>query len=267
MSSRNYSHPDPTALRIFQASYSLVLVTGVLINYKLFRSTAKETFGEKGKVLQRIMKNYAIVQAFGWPTLVFPSMVLMSVQRAYGNLVNPCIYVYGCNLVVFFYCFLRFYAALNSLIIAFGRYAFVVHDNKVLNFGADKMRKILILASVIIPLMMSIWFQCVATLSYNGYLSEIKEYELSCYSSVNKDKVNISEERDEVYKFPLYKLTYSVLPPWAMNGLYVFYIVVCTILFSNITEGIIYIKSAIFVFRYKLFLSIFIIEQAIKFTH
>jgi hypothetical protein len=225
----------------------------VLINYKLFRNTAKETFGEKGKVLQRIMKNYAIIQAIGWPTLGFPSMVLLSVLRRYGNRINPCIYVYGFNIIVFFYGFLRLYAALNSLIIAFGRYAFVIHDNKVLHFGVDKMRRILILSSFIIPFMMSIWFQCVVTLNYNGYLSEIGEYEPSCYSSVNNDKVNVSKERDEVYKFPLYKLTYSILPPWAMNGLYVSFIVVCTILFSNIIEGIIYIKSAIFVFRYKLF--------------
>ena len=255
MSNQNYSRPDPIALNIFRASYSLVLVTGVLINYKLFRNLTKEKLGEKGKVLQRIMKNYAITQAFGWPTLGFPSMVLMAVLRTYGNLINPCIYVYGCNAIVFFYCFLRFHAALNSLIIAFGRYAFVIHDIKVLEFGVEKMGKILILSSFIIPLMMSIWFQSVVTLNYNGWLSEIGEYELSCYSTTNIDKVMISDEKNEVYKFPLYKLTYSFVPSWAMHGLYLFYIVACTILFSNIAEGIIYIKSAIFIFRYKVLIS------------
>ena len=114
---------------------------------------------------------------------------------------------------------------------------------------------------------MSIWFQSVVTFKYNGWLSEIGEYELSCYSTTNNDNVMISGKENEVYKFPLYKLTYSFLPAWAMNGLYVIYIVACTMLFSNITEGIIYIKSAIFIFRYKVFISYLLneIQHKIKY--
>ena len=249
LSNRNYSRPDQTAVNIFRASYSLVLLTGVLINYKLFRNLTKETLGEKGKVVQRIMKNYAIIQAIGWPLISGALIVLMVLLQTYGDLLNPCIYAHGTDFLIFSYILLRTYVALNSLIIAFGRYAFVVHDNQVLKFGVKKLAKILIWSSFIIPFLMSILCQAVGTIAYNGWLLEIREYERSCSMSGEIGNLVIDEKRNELYKPAIYKFVHSNLPSWATYGLKIVYIVTSTVLFSNISEGIIYIRSAVFIFK------------------
>ncbi len=56
-------------LTLYRIATVLVLVIGVLINYKLFDNTRKERPGEKGKVFQQIMKNYAMIQAISWPVI------------------------------------------------------------------------------------------------------------------------------------------------------------------------------------------------------
>ena len=252
MSDKNYSNSDKILLGTLKCVNLIVLITGVLINYKLYCMIKKETPGEKGKVLQRIMKNYAIVQAVGWTSLYLPLLVLIGSMDHYGTLFHPCIYVYGINIFLFFYLLLRFYIGLNSMIMAFGRYAFVVHDEKVLKYGVKKLGKILIWSSFIIPLLMSLLGESVITLKYKGFLqSKFGEYEHSCsYPAVNASFVK-SEGIGKLYKSPIYKTVHSLLPSWTTQGLYVLFIVTTTILYSNITEGIIYVKSAVFIFRYN----------------
>ena len=250
MSDKNYPNSDQIFLGILKCVNLILLFTGVIINYKLYCMIKKETPGEKGKVLQRIMKNYAIVQAFGWTSVWLPFIVLMVSIDHYGTLFHPCIYVYGTNILIFFYGFLRAYIGLNSMIIAFGRYAFVVHDQKVLKYGVEKLGKILICASFIIPLLISLLGESVITLKYNGWLSKIGEYEHSCSSPAVNGTFMKSEEIGKLYKSPIYKIVHSLLPSWATQGLYLLFVVTVTILYSNITEGIIYVKSAVFIFRY-----------------
>ena len=249
MSDKSESSSDIILLGILKSANLIVLVTGVLINYKLFCNIKKETPGKKGKVLQRIMKNYAIVQVFGWPFVWLPFLLLMVSVDYFPNILHPCIYVYATNISIFFYCFLRLYVGLNSLIMAFGRCAFVVHHEKVLKFGVEKLANILIWASFIIPLLMAILGESVITLKYNGWLSKIGKYELSCSSSEVNDTFMRSEETVKLYQSPIYKIVHSFLPSWATHGLYILFIVTSTILYSNITEGVIYVRSAVFIFR------------------
>jgi hypothetical protein len=249
ISGTNNSSPDTLLLTLFRGAMVLVLAVGAVINYKLFDNERKDTPGEKGKVLQRIMKNYAIIQAIGWPLISGALIVLMVLLQTYGDLLNPCIYAHGTDFLIFSYILLRTYVALNSLIIAFGRYAFVVHDNQVLKFGVKKLAKILIWSSFIIPFLMSILCQAVGTIAYNGWLLEIREYERSCSMSGEIGNLVIDEKRNELYKPAIYKFVHSNLPSWATYGLKIVYIVTSTVLFSNISEGIIYIRSAVFIFK------------------
>ena len=132
-------------LTLYRIATVLVLVLGVLINYKLFDNTRKERPGEKGKVFQQIMKNYATIQAISWPVIGFALIGMMMVLHTYGAdieyIVSPCIYVYILHIMVFYFILLRFYVALNSFILAFGRYAFVVHDDRVFYLEWRKWEK------------------------------------------------------------------------------------------------------------------------------
>ena len=56
---------------LFQFSIIVLLGIGVVVNYKLFDSVRNETHGTSGKALQWIVKTWALIQAIGWPILVF----------------------------------------------------------------------------------------------------------------------------------------------------------------------------------------------------
>ena len=176
-------------------------------------------------------------------------MLLMAILQTYGNILNPCIYAYGADLLIFCYILLRAYVSLNSFVIAFGRYVFVVHDNQVLEFGVEKLGKILIWSSFMVPFLGTILSLAVLTLNYNGWLLEIREYENFCSMSEEIQDIIFPGETTELYKSPIYKFVHSKLPSWATESLYIFVAVTSIILFSNISEGIIYIRSAVFVYR------------------
>ena len=244
-------HADPkidtVTLCVFRGTFGLVIAIGAVINYKLFDNVRKEIHGEKGKVLQRVMKNYAIIQAIGWPCISVGLMVLMSVLQLYGPQLNPCMYVYGAHILIFFYILLRSYVGMNSLIVAIGRYIFVVHDERVLTLGLDKVAKILISSSFMIPFLMSILAAAVLTVEYNGWLAEIQVYENAC-SGIDLDNLK-TNTASALYHSPFYTLVKSSLPDSFTYGLYILYLVLALILFSNIGEAIIYLKSFVFVYR------------------
>ena len=238
---------DTVTLMVFRGTFGLVIAIGAVINYKLFDNVRKEIHGEKGKVLQRVMKNYAIIQAIGWPCISVGLMVLMSVLQIYGSQLNPCIYAYGAHILIFFYILLRSYVGMNSLIVAFGRYIFVVHDERVSTVGLDKVAKILISSSFIIPFLMSLLAAAVFTVEYNGWLAEIQVYENACFF-IDLDNLE-TNTASALYHSPFYTLVNSSLPDSFTYGLYILYLVLAFILFSNIGEAIIYLKSFVFVYR------------------
>ena len=235
----------------YKIAFSSVLVFGVLINRKLYKNVAKESTGERGKVFQRIIKNYAIIQSIGWPLIWAWLMGLGILSKHYGHELSACLYVYSLNLEMFFYSWLRTYIGLTSLILAFGRYVFVVHDKLVLDMGVEFVAKILNTTSVIIPLLMAILSNSVITLEYNGWLSQILEYDASCNQLDEAYRVSNMDDgtMNNVFKSPLYSIAHSFLPSWFTDFLYVLHVILNFILYSNIIEGVVYAKCAIFVFR------------------
>ena len=79
----------------------LVLGSTMVVNYKLFASVRKETIGSNGNVFQRIIKNYAIIQLFGWPSIVTAQVILQILFRYYGDMINPCVFGYGNDILMF----------------------------------------------------------------------------------------------------------------------------------------------------------------------
>ena len=237
----------------FRIVFVSMIVLGVIINLKLFRHVQKEKTGERGRVFQRIMKNFALFQAIGWPLVVVPATVLVHelTEKNFEDTFSACSYVYALHAFKFSYFLLRTYVGFNSLILALGRYVFVAHDNHVLRLGVERVARALISMSMIIPFIMTIWTDSVLTFEYKGWLSHIREFEISCFMSAKDDiKFNGSDtEYHNSFRSPIYTITHSIFPEWVSNGSYILFIVVSALLQSNICEGIIYIKLAIFVFR------------------
>ena len=117
-------------------------------------------------------------------------------------------------------------------------------------FGLKKMGSILIWSSFVIPLLMSLLTSAVQTIEYNGTIAPLKFYELSCsYPKLREFKVDTSSPCYNCYRSPIYNLAHSHLPASTINAMWIFNVFAACILYSNATEGIIYIRSAIFVFR------------------
>ena len=251
MDEANDSNMKEFGLAIYRIVFSIVMIYGIIINKKLYTTIMKQITGERGKVFQKIMKSFALIQAFGWPLIWF-WMVVIGILP--GHLFPACVWVNCVHIGIFAYLFLRTYVGLNSLVQAVGRYLFVVHDAHVLEWGVDTVGKVLIGSSFIIPFVMAILANSVVTLEYNGWLSPMQEHASKCYS---RDKLYWHSEigngtAQELFKSPLYDFLHSNFPTWFTSGVYFLNIVLATTLLSNVCEGIIYTKCAIFVFRYSI---------------
>ena len=236
----------------FRITFVCVLSFGIAINYKLYDRVRKEITGDRGKAFQYIMKSYTMIQLFGWPCIwlwfaFWQSLIL----RKLDSLFSPCIYVYSYHIGIFAYILQRLYIAFHSLIMAAGRYIFVVHDVKVLDWGVKNVSRMLIASSFLIPLSMALLVDSVLELKYNGWLAEIRIYETKCLiSEENFNKISTEDDGNQDFFYsPFYKLIHMHLPDWTTNLFFEIAFILGITLFSNLTEGIIYIKCAIFVFR------------------
>ena len=252
MAEANNSNVSSFGLLVYRIVFSLVMVYGVTVNKKLYITIKNQILGERGKVFQQIMKSYAVIQAFGWPFITFWMFGTGVLLQNFGKLFSPCVYVSFVHVGIFAYMFLRAYVGFNSLVLAVGRYVFVVHDKHVMKWGVETVANVLIRSSFIIPFFMAVLANSVVTFEYNGWMSQIQEYASSCYS---KDIVNGRSDigngtANKLFKSPLYNLLHSNFPTWLTSGLNLLFIVLAVTLFSNVCEGIIYAKCAIFVYRY-----------------
>ena len=232
---------------VYYGSAFLFFLVAFIVNYKLFDSVRKESHGDSGKALQWILKTFALIQAIGWPSVVLGWYILMETVFAYGDLLNSCIVMYCAHVLVFSFMYMRAYVGLNSLILAFGRYAFVVHHVRILKFGQIRMGRILKSLCFIIPLFTTLLASSIAPVRYTGWFSGLKKHDHLCYMTYNSQ--HNSSVNDEFYRSPIYKLAHLLLSPFANYCMYIVFIVTSVMLYSNVTEGIVYIKCVIFVVR------------------
>ena len=235
-----------------ECAFTIITLVGIKVNYKLYTKIRKEKHEEAGKILQWILKTYALLQAINcWLSWVSRELYILSVTGwNYQNFLHPCSIFIAAHLCMFTFLFFQFYFGIISLILAVGRYAFVVHSGPISRFGLKKMGSILIWSSFVIPLLMSLLTSAVQTIEYNGTIAPLKFYELSCsYPKLREFKVDTSTPCYNCYRSPIYNLAHSHLPASTINAMWIFNVFAACILYSNATEGIIYIRSAIFVFR------------------
>ena len=109
----------------------IITFTGILIGYKLYHNINDEEFKQKGKVIQRILKNYCIVQCVSWPfTLVLFGVVSVVIRSSF--IINhPSVTVGSIHVAELIIKFTFLYAGFNSFIIGLCRYVFIIivtHD-------------------------------------------------------------------------------------------------------------------------------------------
>lgn len=134
----------------------VITSTGILIGYKLYHNINDEEFRQKGKVIQRILKNYCIVQCIFWPFILIVFGVVSTVRRSSFIINHPYVTVWSIHLAELFIKFTYLYVGFNSFIIGLCRYVFIIvvtHDE---SSTIRSIRKLIVAASIVVPATLTI---------------------------------------------------------------------------------------------------------------
>ena len=213
----------------------LILVFLVIyVNMTLYKNTKRERLGEKGKVVQDIMKHYAIVQCLSLPLLVFWYLVII-----FDELFNkiPALmrkyWIYGFG---FIYGMTKNYLGFTSLIVAIVRYTFLMHEANVQRIGVRRLKKIVIYASFVVPLVNSFLYE--STQSIESWVM--------CLNNTKTGEQFWNAVGNQSYESPLYIAMHENLPVSLMQTLTIFMYIFLFISYSNIFEGFLYAGTMIY---------------------
>ena len=118
--------------------HMILVLLVIYVNMTLYKNTKRERLGEKGKVVQDIMKHYAIVQCFSLPVFVIGYLIII-----FDELFNKIpelmrkYWIYGFGVI---YEMTKNYLGFTSFIVAIVRYTFLMHDANVQRIGVRRLK-------------------------------------------------------------------------------------------------------------------------------
>ena len=236
-------HANVVEISLYFIAACSLMVLGVIVNKRLYQNVKNEEHLEKGKVIQRILKTFAWVQCYGWPSIICLAFALKlnaEVLDLIPTLVlHPCIKVLRAM-----YTMINNYVGFNSLIIAITRYFFIVHEVVAERIGIKRLRSIFVAFSIGIPMITSM---------INESINPVEE----AWSSIFVPNYNPSQERNGennatiIIKSisPLLHIPDRYVPSFAKFGMQIFWFIMLVSTYSNILEGVMYLRIYIYYFR------------------
>ena len=235
-------------LTIFLILWSIM---GVVIGKNFYTKVKKEEHQERGKVIQTIMKTYALVQCICWPSFGCIAFLLY-LNKTIMTIIDPALIRVAIIFFRFTYTSFRVYIGLNSLIIALCRYSFVVLEMQVLRIGIKRMRKAFLISSVFMPIFIAIlneasipieivWL-CLFVPRSNQTILMPDENELGGILCTKSNVEQLSES-------PIYTLIHGHLPQYVDNGMEMCAKVLIWLIFLNVLEGFMYIHTFMYMRR------------------
>ena len=134
----------------------IIIYLGTLINYQVHRNINDEEFKEKGKIIQRIVKNYCMVQCFAWPFILALFGIVCTVVRSPFILYHPKMTVALMHLAEFIISFVFLFVGFNSFIIGLCRYVFIIIITHNDTCTIKMIRKLIFAASIAVPTLLTI---------------------------------------------------------------------------------------------------------------
>ena len=216
-----------------------VIPTGITVCKKLYDNVKNEEHLEKGKILQRITKTYAVAQCIVWPVIDALAFMLIVNKRLLTFLSPKCT-----NSIIilgrFVYTVFSTYLACNSLIVAIIRFVFVLCDESAARCGIKKLRKAFLFASVGVPTFIAVLNEALMPIA-NIW---IKIFMPTTNEVVRKEEFgHLLQPDDSMYLIkssPLFWFTSNYLHSAFNDILRVICQILVFLAFSNIIEGFIY---------------------------
>ena len=225
-----------------------IMPMGIIINIKLYQNVKLQKHRENGKIIQRILKTYSIVQCIIpllTQTLVIPFLDVGMLQK-----LSPVVASFLLQLLRPLLTLYVYYTGLNSLVIACSRCTFIVYDRKADQIGTRKLKFFFIGMSVILPLLLVFVNECVFSIKNSPLMLITTSQACENYSSTKNDSV--TECIDEILygiENPLYKLVQENFNSTLVSIIRVIATIISVTTLSNILELFIYVHIFRFCIR------------------
>ena len=217
--------------------FSLILVIiGLIVNYRFKRKLEEERrarpIGRKGNVIEPIMRWYqTLVMVFWTYIMIFFWLMTNEIMPAdwFGNcwvmniLMNPM--RFGRSIIAY-----------NSFFIALIRYLYIVYHKRANMWDFDKVGRRFQLVSIIWPILMEM-IRLFSEEDLNNLRQTEKFRSCVAFNEGWNNTTNITLPKPSAMA-----LTLKVLPPEMVEGIYYIFIGISALIFSNITEGYMYVK-------------------------
>ena len=223
---------------------TVVITLGIIVNKKLYQNVKNEEHLEKGKIIQKIMKNHSLSQCVVWPILILTAFFL-KMNKDVLDMISHDIAGYLIIFIRSLNSFYSCYGGFNSLVIAISRYTCIVFEANVEKFGVTKLRKLFITSSIGIPLLFFVLNESLIPVEHvwgsyfmPNYTNSIDE---TSSSKLNSDDFSLTS--------PLFYIAEAFLPYSIKYGLIVVRNVILFVTNSNILEGMFYLHTYVFYHR------------------
>ena len=230
---------------ILTYAFSIFILVPLIItvNKKLYKNLTQEKRQEKGKVIQRILKTYALIQCAGWPCILVTFVTL--------RISTPVLVVHHSDLVRclvggyrFIVALIRDYVQFNSLIVAICRYTFIVCNTALAGVKIEKIRRFYIICSIIIPIITTVMYE--TTIAIEPFFISMfygnSEAENYSSSTLRSNSTNLEIE----YGSPIFAICRDNIPTEVKNMMLYFQNILVVMIYSNIPEAFNHIHIFVF---------------------
>ena len=234
---------------------------GVILNIKFYNIVKREEHQEQGEVIQKIMKMYAIIQAVCWPCVILGHDSLIWIDSGLFNLDPSCYIRYFKLSLRYLSAMLACYVGFNSAIIAICRYLFIVRDQEVSRFGLKQTKRILIGSTFVVPFTTVILWDASFPRQWDATENKLwlfsAKTELSHNSTKSMGDQHVclfldgrhSNQTRSIDQSPIYMLSNNFIPTPIIFGMKLLFGALLTVIFSNIVEGILYLRTFMYLKR------------------
>ena len=219
----------------------IVIIIGIAINFKTYHNINIEEFKEKGKVIQSILKNYCKVQCVAWP-VVLSSFGAISVMIRSSFILNHSSSVITFIQVAEFIIKLTLiYVSFNSFIIASCRYIFIIIVTHNELESIKRIRKMIVLASIIGPIILTILDEAFVPLA--KYKINLTQYQVQLVKTqlLNNSGYEISNTSFIIPQSLIYNVIQDYVPQLLLYPINCFLFIINFSAFSNVIEAGLYI--------------------------
>ena len=218
----------------------IITSTGILIGHKLYHNINDEVFKQKGKVIQRILKNYCIVQCVSWPFVLVLFGTVSIVKRSSFIVNHPSLTVWSIHVAELIIKFTFLYVGFNSFIIGLCRYVFIIvvtHDEA---NTINRIRKLILAASIVVPATLTILD--VAFMPMSEIRIHIMQHQMEMMNTINlSNSVYVIHNTTLIIpRSPFYTIARNLIPQFLLYPIKCIVVFMTFAVCSNIIEGGLY---------------------------